>query len=152
MSEADVPTEQPQTGEEPRVSPPDVDPGRAGHHQSSSASRPAPPVGLIWRVDRLRTFEALRKGCRGRCGPITVSWVPSDPGEPPRVAYAIGRRVGSAVVRNRVRRRLRMLIRDEASALDPGAYLIGVGPAAAALPYEDLRTTLLKALRSIEKA
>jgi len=151
MSEANLPTEQPQEGQEPRVPPSNVDARRAGHHQGPAAPGPAPPVGLIWRVDRRETFEALRRGCRGRCGPITVSWVPGDPSEPPRVAYTIGRRVGSAVVRNRVRRRLRMLIRDEASALDPGAYLIGVGPAAAALPYEDLRATLMKALKSIEK-
>jgi ribonuclease P protein component len=67
------------------------------------------------------------------------------------VAYTIGRRVGSAVVRNRVRRRLRMLVREAAPVLGSGAYLIGVGPAAALLPYEDLRTTLMKALKSIEK-
>jgi ribonuclease P protein component len=152
MSEANLSTQQPETGQEPRLPAPDVDPGRASHHQGAPVEGPPASLGLIWRVDRHRTFDELRKGCRGRCGPITVSWVPGDPNEPPRVAYTIGRRVGSAVVRNRVRRRLRMLVREAAPALGSGAYLIGVGPAAALLPYEDLRTTLMKALKSIEKA
>ena len=73
-----------------------------------------------------------------------------DPVEPPRVAYTIGRRVGSAVVRNRVRRRLRMLTREAAPMLRPGAYMISVGPEAALLSYEDLRTLLVKAITQIE--
>jgi ribonuclease P protein component len=79
-----------------------------------------------------------------------MAWVPGDPTEPPRVAYTIGRRVGPAVVRNRVRRRLRMLIREAAPLLRPGAYLIGVGPEAALLSHDNLRTVLVKALKYIE--
>jgi ribonuclease P protein component len=66
-----------------------------------------------------------------------------DDGAPPRVAYAVGRRVGSAVTRNRVRRRLRAAVREEAGRLEPScAYLIGAGPDAAAASYGDLRDTL----------
>ena len=44
--------------------------------------------------------------------------------EPPRVAYAVGRGVGGAVVRNRVRRRLRAATRAHAAEFVPGhAYL-----------------------------
>jgi ribonuclease P protein component len=150
MSEKDLPTEQPPAGQEARVSPPDVDSRRAGHHQGEAAQGPPPALGLIWRVDRRDIFEALRHGRRRREGPITVSWISGDPAEPPRVAYTIGRRVGSAVVRNRVRRRLRMLIREAAPTLRPGAYLIGVGPAAALLSYEELRDSLQKVLTSIQ--
>jgi ribonuclease P protein component len=151
MSEANISTEHPQTGQAARVPPPDVDPRRAGHHQGSPAQRSSPAVGLIWRIDRRDAFASLRHGRRHRAGPLTVSWVGGDPTEPPRVAYTIGRRVGSAVVRNRVRRRLRMVIREAAPMLHPGAYyLIGVGPDAAGLPYHSLRTTLLKALKYIE--
>ena len=57
---------------------------------------------------------------------------PPAPTDPPRVAYATGRAVGAAVVRNRVRRRLRAAVRDQAPLLRPGrAYLIR----AAAPPY-----------------
>jgi ribonuclease P protein component len=150
MSEANVSTEQPEARQASRLSPPDVDPGRSGHHQGASAEGSSPAVGLIWRIDRRDTFLSLRQARRHRKGPITVSWVPGDPAEPPRVAYTIGRRVGSAVVRNRVRRRLRMLVREAAPRLRPGSYLIGAGPEAAHLSYNNLRTLLVKVLKEIE--
>ena len=150
MSETNVSTKQPQAGQTARVPSSDVDPGWTGHHQGSATEGPPAPVGLIWRVDRRDTFEALRDARRRRQGPLTLSWVPGDPGAPPRVAYTVGRRVGSAVVRNRLRRRLRMLIRESAPMLRPGAYLIGAGPAAVQLSYGDLRRTLVIALKYIE--
>ena len=39
------------------------------------------------------------------------------------MAFALGRSLGPAVIRNRVRRRLRMLI--DAACLPPGWYLVG---------------------------
>lgn len=66
---------------------------------------------------------------------------------PPRVAYAIGKRVGPAVTRNRVRRRLRASVVRHRAALQPGAvYLIGAGPAAAAASFEELDATLAELL------
>ena len=152
MSEANFPTEQPPAGQATRVPAPDVDTRGPGDHQGAAAEGSPSPVGLIWRVDKRDIFEALRRARRRREGPITVSWVPGDPAEPPRVAYTIGRKAGSAVVRNRVRRRLRMLIREAAPELRPGAYLIGAGPGAALLSYEELRTKLRKALEEIQTA
>jgi len=64
-----------------------------------------------------------------------VAWAPGGEG-PPEVAFAIGRRVGGAVVRNRLRRRLRDLAR--ASALPSGAWLISAGPGAATAPFREL--------------
>ena len=150
MSEANLSTEQSQAGQAPRLSPPHVDPSGAGDHQSPPAQGSTPAVGLIWRINRRQTFTALRQGRRHREGPLTVSWIAGDPTEPPRVGYTIGRRVGSAVVRNRVRRRLRMLVREAAPQLRPGSYLILVSPEAANLSYDDLRTTLVKVLKYIE--
>ena len=57
----------------------------------------------------------------------------------PRVSYAIGRHVGGAVVRNRVRRRLRAAVQAHAAMLQPGAsYLFGAGREALTMPYETL--------------
>jgi len=65
--------------------------------------------------------------------------VATTAGDPPRVAFAIGRPVGNAVVRNRVRRRLRALCTAHAADLAPGhCYLLGATPAAAAATYGDL--------------
>jgi ribonuclease P protein component len=62
-----------------------------------------------------------------------------------RVAFAVGRQVGTAVVRNRVRRRLRAAARD--LDLQPGAYLVGAGPEAVGLPYPELQGHLAEAVR-----
>lgn len=109
----------------------------------------APPATgrhTVWRVRRRASFGGFARGRRGRAGPITVSWVPGQPTEPPRVAYAIGKRVGPAVVRNRLRRRLRMIVREVAPTLPPGAYLIGAGPPAALSPYDELRAMVPQAI------
>ena len=70
------------------------------------------------------------------------------------MAFAIGRSVGPAVTRNRLRRRLRELAR-RAALVDPpllpsGRLLIGAQPAAAELSFERLASevdTLLRAVR-----
>jgi len=60
-----------------------------------------------------------------------------------RVAYAVGRAVGGAVDRNRVRRRLRAIVRD--TNLAPGAYLVAVSAPAAQLPFHELAAHVEKA-------
>ena len=103
----------------------------------------AAAVSPIWRVRDRRTFAALREhGARGRRGPITVLFL-AEADTPPRVAYAVGRSTGSAVVRNRLRRRLRAIVRE----VQPrsGAYLVRAGAPAAALPYGELQATVRRA-------
>jgi len=77
---------------------------------------------------------------------LTVTFVDTSPSEPPRVAYAIGSKVGGAVERNRLRRRLRAIVREVAPELRPGAYLITAAPAAAHLTFGELRTTVREIL------
>jgi ribonuclease P protein component len=56
---------------------------------------------------------------------------PSVTTGPPRVAFAVGRRSGGAVERNRIRRRLRPILADHAERLRPNyQYLVGAGPEA----------------------
>jgi ribonuclease P protein component len=107
---------------------------------------------MIWRIRDRATFAALRhSGRRVRRGPVTITWAPGDPAEPPRVAYAIGRRVGGATVRNRVRRRLRAIVRDLQPALGPGAWLIGAAPEVANLSYGELKATVAGALDALDR-
>jgi ribonuclease P protein component len=75
---------------------------------------------------------------------------PTD--DPPRVAFAVGRPVGSAVVRNRVRRRLRAALIERRSGpqgLPPGAYLLSATPEAATMSYEELNAAVAGALDAI---
>jgi len=57
----------------------------------------------------------------------------------PHVAYAIGRATGGAVERNRLRRRLRELLRREERRLAPGWYLIGAHPGAERADHPELQ-------------
>ena len=100
---------------------------------------------MTWRIRDRATFETLgRHGRRGRRGPITVTWL-DDGADHARVAYAVGRRAGGAVVRNRVRRRLRAHVSARPD-LGPGAYLVSAGPEAAALGFDELGAALDGAL------
>ena len=66
-----------------------------------------------------------------------ITAVRREPPESVRVAYAIPRATGPAVVRNRLRRRLRAIVRE--LPFEPGEYLISAAPGAAELPYAQLR-------------
>jgi ribonuclease P protein component len=75
---------------------------------------------------------------------VSVTFVADDRGQP-RFAYGVGRKVGPAVVRNRVRRRLRCAAREIArdqGGLPSGAYLVTVRPGAVTLDYPELRRSL----------
>jgi ribonuclease P protein component len=83
---------------------------------------------------------------------MVTSAVVGPGSEPPRVGYAIGRGVGGAVVRNRVRRRLRAATRAHAAELVPGhAYLVGAGPAASQRSYAELSIALHDALSALRE-
>ena len=72
--------------------------------------------------------------------------------EPPRVAYAVGRGVGGAVVRNRVRRRLRAATRAHAAELVPGrAYLVSAAARATRSSFSELSVSLNEALRALRE-
>ena len=114
---------------------------------------------VLWRITDRATFDELRRrGQRARQGPLTVTFLaptlastpssaPDGADEPPRVAFAIGKAAAGAVVRNRIRRRLRAALRGLRSegALPTGAYLVAVGAAGASvatMPWSELRSLL----------
>lgn len=64
------------------------------------------------------------------------------------VAFAIGRRTGTAVLRNRIRRRLRAALGELASAgvVPAGPLLVSAAPPAATVPFPALRDDLARAI------
>ncbi len=69
----------------------------------------------------------------------------------PQVAYGVGRSVGTAVVRNRIRRRLRVLMREclADDLMGPGRFLVSVGPGAIDLGFDQLRGHVRAALAAL---
>jgi ribonuclease P protein component len=67
----------------------------------------------------------------------------AGPVEPARAGFVVGRAVGPAVARNRLRRRLRHLMASRLSTLAPGtAVVVRVTPAARSCDYAGLGDTL----------
>jgi ribonuclease P protein component len=88
---------------------------------------------MLAAAQRLRRRDefsaAVRAGRRAGRGTLVVHlMVPAgaDPSTdaPPRAGFIVPKAVGGAVVRNRVRRRLRHLVRDRLAALPRGTLLV----------------------------
>jgi ribonuclease P protein component len=73
-----------------------------------------------------------------------------DGDEPARVGFVVSKAVGSAVTRNRVKRRLRHLMRERVAGLDEGSLVVVRAlPAAADAPYADLGAELDRCLARV---
>jgi|SRR5262245_15226123 len=92
------------------------------------------------RLKRSAEFERVRREGRRRNGRLLSVGILRVPEEPEfRVGFVTSRRVGSAVVRNRVRRRLREIVRRDQRRLEKGVWLVVIArPAAAQAEYRAL--------------
>ena len=118
------------------------------HREGPAAQGPRTPVGLTWRLTGRQAFRSLRQaGRKGHSGPVTVIAAPSDAARP-RVAFALGRKLGPAVTRNLIRRRLRHLLSslEQGGELPTMDYLIIGSPGIATLTFEQLRAHLSRAI------
>ncbi|WGL52550.1 ribonuclease P protein component [Nocardioides sp. BP30] len=93
---------------------------------------------------------AVRQGRRAGSPRLVVHLWRGEGSDPARVGFVVSKAVGPAVVRNRVKRRLRHLARESLGAL-PGAAVLVVRaqPGAAAASYEELRADLERCLQRV---
>lgn len=102
---------------------------------------------MLDRANRVRRRSeyavVIRAGRRaGRRTLVVHRYHGADAG-PARAGFVVSRAVGGAVVRNRVRRRLRHLVRGHLAELPPGTLLVVRAlPAAAGASADQLRADL----------
>jgi ribonuclease P protein component len=105
-------------------------------------------------MERLRHRSDFLRAAAGASAP-TAGFVVQrcDRGDsaPPRVGFTVSRKVGGAVERNRVRRRLREIVRlSDAAGFRAGSDYVVVGRRSAlALPFARLAADLSGALRRL---
>ncbi len=88
-----------------------------------------------------------------RSGPVRVSYVSVSAAQP-QLAFAISRRFGNAVARNRARRRLRAAFGSAWAAsptAPPGAYLVMADRAVLTAPYSGLEHAVRSCLTKVEQ-
>ena len=164
MDEADVPTQRAQARQDTRFPEADVDQGRTGRDPVApgegtpapvgvNQGGPTPRAGAAVRPIRSRnTFADLRRPSgRGRSGPLSVSFVDRPDWDRSEVAYAVNRKVGNAVERNLLRRRMRAIVADRAADLPTGAYLVRSGPEGPALEFRELKVAMSRAMEKATK-
>ena len=96
---------------------------------------------MIGRIHTRSDLQRLRRdGRRVRIEPFWCSYLSDPTANTAQVAFAINRAVGNAVVRNRLRRRLRAVLTE--LNLPGGLYLIGCTPTASELTFDQMRVLL----------
>jgi ribonuclease P protein component len=103
------------------------------------------------RLRRSADFtRVVREGRRSSCTTLVLHTLPTDPSEPTRIGFVVSRSVGSAAVRNRVKRRLRHLARPLVET--PGrAIVLRATPAAADADSARLARDLERCLARAER-
>jgi ribonuclease P protein component len=100
---------------------------------------------------RSRDFDAaVRQGRRAGRRTLVVHLTRTSGEGPARVGFVVSRAVGSAVVRNRVKRRLRHLTRERLEVLPAGALaVVRANPPAAGRSFTELGRDLDAALADV---
>jgi len=105
------------------------------------------------RLRRRADFVAAAQGIKHSGKAFVVQARAREDQGPPRVGFTVTRKVGTAVERNRVRRRLREVVRRSATgALAAGYDYVLIGRRAAlTAPFDRLLTEFADALRRLER-
>lgn len=93
-------------------------------------------------------FQHIQSQSRSRAHPLLLLRYRRNGLERTRYGISTGRKVGSAVVRNGVRRRLRTILRSLGPAVEPGYDILLIArPASAGVKQAELETAMLQLLQ-----
>jgi ribonuclease P protein component len=113
--------------------------------------RSLPKVERMERLRRRTDFRAAATGVRAPASAFVLQARPRGDERVARIGFTVSKQVGNAVERNRVRRRLREIVRlAPASTLRDGNDYVLVGRRAAlAAPFDEMRQELDTALTRV---
>jgi len=134
-----------------RLPSPDVDSGRAHRDPQSPRARTEQAVGLT-SITKRRDFLAANSARRaGAPGFVLLLRDRSDGDPAKRLGITVTRKIGNAVVRNRMKRRFRALAREVIAPSGPaGCDHVLIGRAdGIERPYARLRDELARALAKV---
>lgn len=112
---------------------------------------------VVERLNRRAHFDRLRAHATTlREGPLRIAFVDPDCDAGPHgaaIGFSVPRSYGSAVQRNRLRRRLREILREaeRVGALPQRWYLVSVAGTCRELGYAELRRWLTRALARVDQ-
>jgi ribonuclease P protein component len=157
--QADISAQEATSRQGARLPRPDEDPGRSTRARDATRQGPAEALGLtddrshnplrLVMLSRPGDFARLAEGGVARSHPLLVGRFVRNDLDQTRFGFATGKRLGGAVVRNRVRRRIREALRVMAPSFQPGwDVLIIARPAIVEVDQEALVGALRRVLRS----
>lgn len=104
------------------------------------------------RMRRRADFLAAASGLKVHAGAFVLQALQRKDEDPPRVGFTVSKKVGNAVERNWVRRRLREIVRLSALAPLNGYDYVLVGRRAAlTLPFAEIAQDYEGALKRVQK-
>jgi len=156
MDEKDVAAQPEEAGQDPRLPGPHEDPRRQEGAEAQAAEGPLAPDaqgkrlgqgppkagGRLLSLKGDRAFQRLRKGRAGRGRFVSVKWLPAPE---VRVGIVVSKKVGKAVVRNKVKRRLREILRR--LHLPKAHLLLVASPEAREAGFAELFQDVVRALK-----
>ena len=152
--ETDFSTEQSRAHSPPRLPGAHGDQGRPQGDQRAAGQGPQAPVSLTGpqpaRLKRRGDFKRVARGVKAHKPFFTLQARERDDGaDEPRLGFTVTKKVGNAVVRNRIKRRLRALAAIEADAFSPSVdYVFIARRDAYDAQFADMRCALAEAVRT----
>ncbi|MEM0907349.1 MAG: ribonuclease P protein component [Pseudomonadota bacterium] len=104
------------------------------------------------RLKRRAQFINTSKGVRAGRETFTLQAIERGDEHGPRVGFTVTKKTGNAVVRSRIRRRLRALCAGESGAFHKGTdYVVVARRAALHAPFDDLARDLKSAVKAVRR-
>lgn len=109
-------------------------------------------IGRVYRLRRRRSFDVIYKRGKSYADAALVLLCLEGKLPQPKVGFVVGKKVGKAVVRNRVKRRLREIVRPLLPQMKGHtSYVVVARSPSARLTFAQLRQSVVALLDKADK-